>query len=399
MPRSQSNAYSMRYPIYNINGRLIDFKNSFEYFLRIYNHYNSWNRIKWLVKSTFMVFLKEVNCENLRIESRHVFLKSYSRPDFNLLFNTIFQSIDGEKEKVDFKYRYRLNVQALLLYFKEIKLFFVLLKQGGFFGVALYSQFIYLISILKKVNRIETSYLTIFYETYPLENIIAQYYKQGGVKIISLQHALFVEKEYPSPDALNYHGLISDFYLAWGSETEELLKKYNPNLNVCICGKPVIFGNTSKPSIGKNRILSVILGYDDQIEYNKILIDVGKEFCLQRNHDLNIRFHPKSDRRLYRDLLDKEMLINSEVSSIAIAHNTTALFELMALGCKVAKLFSNESSNKIKNKAILFNNSRELSKTFSDLNEEDFLEISKYYIAHSFSHSIEKYREFYNCLQ
>ena len=72
-----------------------------------------------------------------------------------------------------------------------------------------------------------------------IDNIITQIENFNGVNTCTMQHGLYVDyKEFRTINKANYICSPSQNFLAWGENTKELIKRYHPNKNVFVCGKP-----------------------------------------------------------------------------------------------------------------------------------------------------------------
>ena len=78
----------------------------------------------------------------------------------------------------------------------------------------------------------------------------------------------------------NYLDVQSEYLLAWGIKTKELFEKYNPNLKIFVCGKPVEIKQISNET--DNKLLGVLLDQPLFREYNTEILNIAFEFAQRK---------------------------------------------------------------------------------------------------------------------
>lgn len=172
------------------------------------------------------------------------------------------------------------------------------------------------------------------------ETACVQFMQKKGVKTISAQHALDpLNVSIGQIGTINFWGLPTDYYWAWGDNTKKYLSIWNPELKIVTCGNPLI----SPQSVSKTQggYIGVVLDTPYYRKYNQKLIDIAKEYAEQNGKRVRIRVHPQ-DNPVGYSITGECMEICSDLygSEFILGHTSTMIFTYLAEGTKVYKLKS-----------------------------------------------------------
>jgi hypothetical protein len=183
-----------------------------------------------------------------------------------------------------------------------------------------------------------------------IEHLMTQYFKKRGVPTYNLQHGVTFIYEKNLVDELEYHNIISDYHLAWGSYTrDELLKNGFAQDQVLTAGYPrKKLGIALKAPKGKNCL--VFLSRKDFNAANLELLEKLAAFQDITKEDFHFRFklHPSLNEQEYKEIIRKdyknanfsvvcgnntlqEILSGSDVD-FCIVVNSTAYYECYMFG-------------------------------------------------------------------
>lgn len=327
-----------------------------------------------------------------------LFFKSLDRNDYNTLFEVVRKTYPYNDYSV-YQSNYNYSVQF------NISLFLIAVQISKQFNLSLIEK-IYIISnivkclkLIRIIKKINIKYLVVFSDMQMLDNLMVQYFGNKCVATITLQHALYKEYTESNINIYNYKNVVSNYFLAWGESTKNLIEKYNKNsTQVVICGKPIYPSyyniNTTKPDIS---YFILILDYDEYYEENSRLINIAHEVANILRMKYNIRFHPKSNKTIYTlpghsNLVSKQMPL--AYSSFFLGHNSSLIFELLALGHHVLKLESSHSSFQI-SESFIISSADDVVKKIKNGREIN----SNRYIKYVGAESCQKYKEFFKKLR
>jgi hypothetical protein len=184
-------------------------------------------------------------------------------------------------------------------------------------------------------------------EMQPGENVLVQYFNARGVPTATLQHGLYIDYgDQRTVNRLNYETSCAQAFLAWGEETGELIRRYNPNVEIVVCGAPQIDGVIVEQ---EPKCIYVVFDADINLRENRILLKVGKRLGLENGSVVIVCLHPRNQHKLYDfngcTFLSEED--NYSRSGCVIGHTTTQLIKLARYGKRVFKLKSAEPCNQM----------------------------------------------------
>ncbi|HEO8419442.1 TPA: hypothetical protein VBX77_001411 [Yersinia enterocolitica] len=374
----------------------IDFTRIIRYFGFTLDNKSIVKKIIYLVFLLTKSLLIRLYPENSRLNVDFLFLSTTNRDDHNKLFNHIYEQCNFNKEKITFKKKYRLKLNFFLKIITNKELINSIDdKYSNLSRFIIYLQILNLLEIVKEFKSLKCNYLIVYSDVQPIEDILVQFAKFRNIKTVSLQHGLYIEyKEYPNLNMLNYLYLKSDFFLSWGKETAQLIKKYNENIQTINCGKPI-----EKMEIGlrqKENHITIIFDQPMFSSYNKILLEIGLEMAYMNDYKILLKLHPTDKIENYS--IDNNKIVDDrliERSQYILGHTSTMIYELLVKGLQVYKLKSDIPSNKLPVE-LTFSSINELKEIIKG--EHDFINIGSKYIEYIDNDSLKRYREFFEKL-
>ncbi len=231
-------------------------------------------------------------------------------------------------------------------------------------------------------------------EMQPGENVLVQYFNARGVPTATLQHGLYIDYgAQRTVNRLNYETSCAQTFLAWGEETGDLIRRYNPNVEIVVCGAPQIDDVIVEK---EPECIYVVFDADINYEENRILLKVGKRLGLEIGSEVIVCLHPRNKHKLYDfngcTFLSKED--NYSRSGCVIGHTTTQLIKLARYGKRVFKLKSAEPCNQMIPESVQFSEYDDLACKIAQASYPH--EWAQAHIAYMGSESLSRYTEFFN---
>jgi len=332
--------------------------------------------------------------------SKTLFFKSIHRKDYDEQFQEICNLI-ADKLVINIKYKSAGKIR-LYPFYLLLKYLPLLISTNLNFNVKI---MIYLIlcqlkylEIGEKVFKNKFERLVVFADMQAMDNLVSQIAKVKKIATITLQHGLYVdyEKQF-NVNIINYKNHVTDYFLAWGEDTKNLIERYHPSSKVIILGKPII---EIKNREVKNYFTVV---FDQNIfhEYNKKILDISYKIAENLNLKINLRLHPNNKLNWYNIRKDI-VLIDEDLysSKFVVGHTTSILYELMRQGIPSYKYRSDIRANML-DEEFKFTHIDELKNKINkhQNNNCDFAEYAKRYIKYISDESLEKYKAFFEELE
>jgi len=397
------NCYSKFY--WNIGERKMNYKKFSFDFKKIlsldimeFNNKTKRNKIYHIIKSFIGgVITKDrfIDFDKKNIDKgKNIFIKCQNRNDYNELFDKIFDQCYFDKNKYDYERKITFNFIFLIDFFRNKDIMVDFCHEfSRIDAVFYYIRFIRYAQVVYCLKNIKIYNLIAFSDVQPYENVIIQYCNFNNITTATMQHGLYIDyKNLPNINMLNYIDVSSKYLLAWGESTKELFGKYNSNIKVEICGKPIeINNNTTEIDI---KLIGIVFDQPMFSEYNKKLLSVAVEFADKHEYEIVVRIHPSDNPDEYSINSNKirwdSNLLNTH---FILAHTTSMICEYMQQKKRIYILKSNIPSNEYNSK-IKFNSCDELEKIIDF--EFDFINEAEKHIAFTGSNSLNKYKEFFN---
>jgi len=261
--------------------------------------------------------------------------------------------------------------------------------------------FIYLCSclyILKALQKFKFKVFLTFSDMQPVENLIVQYFKNKGVKTVTLQHGLYIDySEIDTVNKVNYENQVAEYFLAWGECTGSLIKRYKPMTKVRVCGKPRIH-MANNHSVNKEfkrdkKFIYVILDQNIYKDQNIQLLDIATKYAQVKSYDIVVKFHPQNIKSeyyaLFKQISEEGCLTKA---SIIIGHTSSLVYECLVQGFKVF-VFDTNAPNLPSDESIKFKSYEDLLILDGDsLHHNNY---GEFYISDTGSSSRLKYKKFF----
>jgi len=358
---------------------------------------NKAQKIMMIVKAFIGSIIRKYKSQKvLDSNIEFLFIKTQVRKDYNQLFNEIASQCSYKKHIQDIHLSYGLNAHFLAIFFSKGDLLYNLIKKYGWLnGIYLYVIAIRSLGALYILKPIKFKNLVVFSDVQHVENLIVQYCNMKNIKTVTMQHGLYIDyNDMPNINMLNYIDVSSKCLLAWGESTEELFKKYNEEIEISICGKPISLNQSCSEK--DNNLIGVAFDQPMFRDFNKIMLRIAYKIALQKNMKVVVRLHPADDHKYYDyDINLTQLESDASKASYILAHTTTMIYEYLALGYKVFKFRSDVPANEI-DEAIIFGSAEELANKL-DMNF-DFYKESLRHIGYVGDESKMKYKEFFDKL-
>ncbi len=342
------------------------------------------------------LFLKDNIKNGSNFNNNYLFLKTQNRRDYDNLFNIIYNSCNQNKGEINLKYKYSMNF-LYIYYFVKLSYVRKTLQSTKrlLVGLYLYLKFVRYFQVIVKLDKIQFCKLVVFSDVQPIENLFVQICNLRERDTITLQHGLFIDyKNLPNINMLNYTNVSSQTILVWGENSKNLFLKYNPKINVVICGNPAILPIQRSNTL--TQYFGVVFDQPLFLSYNKLLLDIAQEFAKKKDLKIKLRIHPQDDINNY-DIQNEIVSVNRDVYDVdfVLAHTTTMIFELLTQGIPVYKLDTDIPSHKM-NQQITFRTYQELENKFNS--NFSFKKEADEYIKFINKESYNRYTDFFNKL-
>ncbi|MEM6523609.1 MAG: hypothetical protein AAF693_07450 [Bacteroidota bacterium] len=352
------------------------------------------NNGKWglILKRILASWSAQIICEE-NLNTEFLFFKSMFRKDYDDFYSQVKLSCVSQKKSIELKYKYSLKgLLSSFIVLRQLKVnrfsYFHLVK-----SVFIYSNLIKCSKLVFKAQKWSCKVLVVFGDMQPEDNMITQFFRKNKNTITcTLQHGLYVDySSSPNINEVNYNNTVAEYFLAWGQETSNLIRKYHKNKSIKICGKPIELGPSNTP---KEDIFTVILDQKIFSKYNRQLIEIAFEAAEILNFKVNIKLHPLDNIENY-DLDDNYIISEGSIatSQFILAHTTTLMYELMRSGYNVYKYETEIPCNET-NKKITFKTCHELVKII----HKPYDQKGDFYIKYVGKESREKYKQFFSSL-
>lgn len=333
--------------------------------------------------------------------AERIFFRSLVRNDYKKLFHEIASAAPSETSIVIEDYlrkTTKIAPMAIFLIIKLLPLFFSFKATNLYERVFLYIRLCFYYRIVAAVSKYNFNTLILFADMQPVECLLAQYFRSRGKKTVTLQHGLYADYgDYPTVNIINYLHQPSEYFLAWGRHTADLIYRTGTGRKVVICGKPsVAISSHIKPKhTAEHTYFSVILDQNIFEQHNIDMLKLACQYAKKASLKINIRYHPGNNRRTYQDLARGHYVdLDLDGSLFVIGHTSSMLHEMMLLGVPAFKYASDAPSVEMPDE-LIFTTSEQLNKLATNMNSIDFNTLAKDYISFFGQSSLERYSNFF----
>ena len=321
--------------------RKIDFKKFQEpdyFFLKAQN-----DRELLKIRDKWLGHLLRFDCVLPPVEKvDFLFLRSLVRDDYSSLVQSIVEQIDSSyRVAVVSDYnapRDSINLEISSMFSNCSSLIQFMTGERQLEQQCLYIRFIHYLYIIRKLFSYEPKVLVAFADMQPIENLAVQLFKMNGVKTVTLQHGLYIDYgDMDTVNIVNYKNHVADYFLAWGENTNRLIKKYHQKSHTIDCGKPKIFGLPAVSELPETRrkARDILVVTDQKIfdEQNFAMLDAVFSLSDQIGCKVYVRFHPSNDKQLYKarfpELIELKFV---KQNFLVIGHTTSMIYEAFTVG-------------------------------------------------------------------
>ncbi|MFA3790792.1 hypothetical protein AB6T38_06720 [Aliiglaciecola sp. SL4] len=332
-----------------------------------------------------------------------LFFRSLQRSDYKKYFDSVFNSLDS-KRKLMISELYSIertfNFDTLNYFLQHGD---TIKKHSGLSGDIIDScillRLVLNLYLVEQLLKLKFKTVVFFSDHQPIEYLFSLVSKNVGKLTITLQHGLYVEYDkIETINRVNYESCVSEYFLAWGENTQKLIRKYHPNKKVLLCGKPNISVNFDK-NVCKNKYVTLIFDQPLFSSENDSLLKLVVSFCEQNKLDLNLRCHPGKPFEKYDWTGVENCTVHNNLditqSLIIIGHTTTMIFEALAVGLPVVQFNSGAPAIHLPQK-MQFENFDSMSRAILEnksKSKEHFKAISEKYFAKTGSNSLKTYND------
>ncbi len=192
----------------------------------------------------------------------------------------------------------------------------------------------------------------------PIENVVAQFFKNNGIKTVTLQHGCFEQVKTPYLCDANsiIHGFVSDYFLVW-----DKLSYNNAVLSGIEEQKVRIGGPVKYISVNKRTDYSLmntfVIFFDGAKKYinrNIEMLRYGRKIAKEKGLRLRIKLHPENNVKDYLDI-DKynlevihNSIPNSETisqSDFIIVSGSSVLIESLYIGTALCRYIDGDQDD------------------------------------------------------
>lgn len=323
-----------------------------------------------------------------------LFFKSLSRPDYDSFFNAVAADLNNVLliDYTDNSLVKKKNSNARSLFYKHIFTLFGLgIKLGVYPAFYFYIKIIRYLDVLQQLQNINPERVVVFADMHPLDNLVAQYFGNKGAKTATMQHGLYVDYgDEHTVNTLNYRNVVSQYFLAWGDRTAQLIGEYHPKVQAKIVGKPALQGLIDESVTSK--YFAVLFDQKIYATQNQALLDVATQVANQLGLKVLIKLHPTTHREHYHfdNQLEADPGTLLETARFCLGHTTSMIYELLRRGMPVYKLTSPVATHSLP-EALQFTDASELLEKINK--KVDCISVGKEFVTHIGDESLKKYQE------
>lgn len=357
-----------------------------------------WRNLLWAIRCLFFTAFRFPAPR--RVD--YLFFRSLVRDDYRVLFRKIASTVEDSKIAIIDDHiieRHRIAPKGIIFIFSQLPNLFKFKADNIFERAYLYLRLCFYYRQVSALSKFDFKALVLFADMQPVENLASQHFKKRGKTTVTLQHGLYADyKEFPTVNIINYLHQPSEYFLSWGKETADLIKKYHPERNVVICGKPYSHQEAPPIAARESHHITAILDQNIFQTHNISMLALLSEYSKKNSLQLNVRYHPYNPKRVYEGLkLAYRTDLPLEKSKFVVGHTSSMLHEVMALGIPAFKFASDVPCVKVPD-ALIFGTQQELARAVQKSHLLNFKDISKEYIAYSGEESLQRYSHFFNNL-
>lgn len=314
-----------------------------------------------LVCNPIEIALQDDHCSTSKNIAFEIEIKDQKRKDNKNIYDNLYYFIKPAQHYM-LKKRYKANLSGTASRLIKIIKYSVRLKNFTWDEkIFLAAQLVMasdLITLLSKQTDIAHSRnMLIFQEHDTLSSTVIQYVHQRGVKVISPQHGMPLNR-HEDMDQLFFEGFQCDYKLLWHEfEKRQYISAGIPEKHLFVVGNTKKLGREKDSALwqkiigqqeSKTGTFGIVLNCpenDGAAEYNKELLKIACRFARVRKLQGIVRLHPIDSPETYADVFDKRFITILEKGmsmdefeksiEFALGHLTGAIADLIYDGCFV----------------------------------------------------------------
>lgn len=278
---------------------------------------------------------------SVSVEKRHsspapkyYFVKSLKRGDYDLLFHRISDQCNQPKASFDILERKgRLSLAQLFRCLVLLPLSMKVRRNDWVHWLFMYFSLVKLYCAAQKIPVNKDVNVVVFADMQPLDNLLVQQANRNKQQTTTLQHGLYVD--YGSTDEtnvniVNYLNAEAEHFLAWGESTARLIKRYHPEVQTYLCGKPTLI---APDQLQAKDYFTVIFDQNIFFMHNIELLKIAYAVADQLQLKVNIRLHP-NNKIEWVTIDPTKTLVNEELngSAFVVGHTSSLIYECMRIG-------------------------------------------------------------------
>lgn len=334
-----------------------------------------------------------------QLNNKFLFYKSMHRVDYDKLFDSITDVCEASKVILKSNIIYGFDFSFLKNISNDWKYLKLIDANSIIERLYLFCSYLFYKKMLGNIRKYEFDYLVVFADMQPVENFIVQYFIEKGKKTVTLQHGLFLEHGWNSNlNEINYTNIVSEYFLTWGNENKKLIEKYNKDVNVVVCGNPIIEPVEKAFDETKSKFFTVMFDSNLWHDYNQRMFDIATCISKSTGYKINIRFHPANKPEDYQ--IDKKYIINDVSlnyynSEFILGHTSSMIHVCMRQGLVVFKMVSDMPHSYIDSK-FYFSDCENILEKVGHL--DDYKEVDYNHIEYIAEESLLHYKLFFSGL-
>ncbi|MDD2741864.1 MAG: glycosyltransferase family 2 protein [Rhodocyclaceae bacterium] len=282
-----------------------------------------------------------------RYSGRFLFFRSLCRQDYKELFSDVINasSVNDYLVVEDFSYKSeRLNVAASRFASDNFSVIKRLQIENPLDRECCAIRLIKYAYIVELLRKYDFDILVCFADMQPVEYLATVFFDGIGKDTITLQHGLYIDYgQMDTVNVINYKNQSAKYFLSWGRDTASLIKKYNPNTNVVVCGNPKLRSVIGHLKNIRNRLNSVLVVLDQEVfqKSNCRMLEIVYWFASKEKISVRLRFHPHNNKAFYRKMFPALVEHDGvEHFDLVVGHTSSLLFEMEAIGHQVVQFKS-----------------------------------------------------------
>ncbi len=326
-----------------------------------------------------------------------LFFNSFNRADYRSFFELVFKVAPGRNYIDNCNIEVRFQSEVLLDIWRHRYFYFFfkhLFSVSHLDAVWLFLCMLECRKLGRRVFAVRFNMLVVFADMQMLENFLVQTANTRLVKTVTFQHGLYRdtsgEKSKLDINQINYKNCVSQWFLAWGKDTANLLRRYT-DVSTFIAGHPQLeqlLANDQENIVGR-----VIVVFDSELlgrHFNERLLEIVSNLSCIKAKQILVRPHPDNELSAYSKSITP-FFDEPSFHDLVIGHNSSLLVQWMVRGATVFKLRSDKQSFDL-NESHLFSDADELCSKINGSRRKDN---GERYIEYIGNESLVRYTEFF----